>query len=185
MLVDYLCDLKADLHAITETWLTEKDAAVRAELALDGYNFVDHPRVGRCGGGTGLIYRDTLRVQKVEAGEKESFEFSEWVVSTVSHKFRLFIINRPPYSDEHRVPTSVFFREFSDYLETVLLSREPILLTGDYNVHVDVTSDYDAMKFADLLECFGLVQHVTEPTHEDGHTLDLIITRCSDGPTHS
>ena len=138
MLVDYLCDLKADLYAITETWLTEKDAAVRAELALDGYNFVDHPRVGRCGGGTGLIYRDTLRVQKVEAGEKESFEFSELVVSTVSHKLRLFIIYRPPYSDEHRVPTSVFFREFSDYLETVRLSREPILLTGDYNIHVDV-----------------------------------------------
>ena len=37
------------------------------------------------------------------------------------------------------------------------------------------------MNFADLLESFGLVQHVTEPTHEDGHTLDLIITRCSDG----
>ena len=26
-----------------------------------------------------------------------------------------------------------------------------------------------------------LVQHVTEPTHEHGNTLDLIITRSSDG----
>ena len=30
VLMDYLCDCKADLYAITETWLTEDDAAVRA-----------------------------------------------------------------------------------------------------------------------------------------------------------
>ena len=68
VLMDYLCDCKADLNAITETWLTEDDAAVRAELNPNGYNFLDHPREGRCGGGTGLIYRDSLRVKEVEAG---------------------------------------------------------------------------------------------------------------------
>ena len=31
VLLDYLCDCKADLYVITETWLTEEDAAVRAE----------------------------------------------------------------------------------------------------------------------------------------------------------
>ncbi|CAH3120278.1 unnamed protein product, partial [Porites lobata] len=35
-------------------------------------------------------------------------------------------------------------------------------------------------KFSDLLESFGLKQHVTGPTHKDGHTLDLIVTRCFD-----
>ena len=44
VLLDYLCDCKADLYAMTETRLTEDDAAVRAELNLDGYNFLDHPR---------------------------------------------------------------------------------------------------------------------------------------------
>ena len=29
----------------------------------------------------------------------------------------------------------------------------------------------------DLLDSAGLEQHVTEPTHRCGHTLDLIITR--------
>ena len=33
------------------------------------------------------------------------------------------------------------------------------------------------MKFLDLLESLGLEQHVTQPTHIHGHTLDLIITR--------
>ena len=63
VLMNYLCDCKAGLYAKTETWLTEDDAAVRAELNLDGYNFLDHPREGRCVGGTGLIFRDSLRVK--------------------------------------------------------------------------------------------------------------------------
>ena len=35
-------------------------------------------------------------------------------------------------------------------------------------------------KTNELLESMGLQQHVNEPTHESGHTLDLIITRQCD-----
>ena len=70
----------------------EDDAAVRAELNLDRYNFLDHPWQGWCAGGTGLIFRDSLHVKKVETGEKSSFEISEWTVTTVSNCIRLFII---------------------------------------------------------------------------------------------
>ena len=157
--MDYLCDCKADLYAVTETWLTGDDAAVRAELNLDGYNFLDHPREGQCGGRAGLIFRDSLRVNKVEAGEKSSFEFSEWTVTTVSNCIHFFMIYRPPYSDKRKVPTTVFFRDFSDYLESVLLSKEQILFAGDFNIHVDNPRDSDAIKFADLLKSFELQQH--------------------------
>ena len=70
----------------------EDDAAVRVELNLDRYNFLDHAWQGWCAGGTGLIFRDFLRVKKVETGEKSSFEISEWTVTTVSNCIRLFII---------------------------------------------------------------------------------------------
>ena len=131
-------------------------------------------------GGTGLLYRNNLRVKKVESGEKKSFEFSEWIISSIGHNIRLFIIYRPPYSDEHQVPTNVFSTEFSEYLESAVLSKENLLISGDLNIHVDNIHDSDAIKFSDLLESFGLKQHVTGPTHKDGHTLDLIVTRCSD-----
>ena len=65
--------------------------------------------MGRRGGGMGLLYRTDLRVKKVESGEKKSFEFSEWIISSIGHDIRLFIIYGPPYSDEHQVPTSVFY----------------------------------------------------------------------------
>ena len=53
-LFDHICDCKADLVAITETWLTTDDAAVRAELCPVGYKISDCPRTGRGGGGVGL-----------------------------------------------------------------------------------------------------------------------------------
>ena len=156
------------------------DAAVRAESNLDRYNFLDHLREGRCGGGTGLLFHDSLCVKKVETGEKSSFEISEWTVTMVSNCICLFIIYRPPYSDKRIVPTTVFFREFSDYLESVLLSKRQILFTGDFNIHIDNPRDSDAIKFADLFKSFGVQQHVKGSTHKEGHTLDLIITRCSE-----
>lgn len=48
---------------------------------------------------------------------------------------------------------------------------------GDFNLHVDDLENSDSMKFLDLLESYGLQQHVTVSTHKHGHTLDLIITR--------
>ena len=63
------------------------------------------------------------------------------------------------------------------YLETIILSPESLILTGDYNFHVDVEGDPDARAFLDLLASMGLKQHVNVPTHVSGHTLDLMITR--------
>ena len=108
-----ICESKADLIAITETWLTKNDSAVKVELCPVGYKIVDHPRTGRTGGGTALIFRDTLNVKKVDGGQKDSFEFSEWIVTSSSHNVRIVIVYRPPYSKDHKVSTSVFFDEFS------------------------------------------------------------------------
>ena len=71
VILDYICDCKADLFAVTETWLSTDDAAVRVELCPDSYRFIDHPRLSCRGSGTGLVYRDSLGVKKVDARGKE------------------------------------------------------------------------------------------------------------------
>ena len=172
--MDYICDCKADLFAITETWLSADDAAVRAELCPDGYKFIDHPCFGRGGGGTGLVYRSSLGIRKVDAGERSSF------TSPSLHSLRLVIIYRPPYSDKHRVSTNAFFTEFLNYLESILMCKEQLLITGDFNIHVDIVDDSDSLKLLDLLVSLGLRQHLSQLTHLHEHTLDLIITRYSD-----
>ena len=73
-----------------------------------------------------------------------------------------------------------FFNELSHYLESVILCPYSILITGDFNVHVDDPSNDDALRFLDLLESLGLEQHVDESTHTHGHILDLVITRIGD-----
>ena len=42
--------------------------------------------------------------------------------------------------------------EFSEYLESVILSNDLLFLTGDFNIHVDDHNDPAACRFLDLLE---------------------------------
>ena len=102
------------------------------------------------------------------------------MIDGLSLQLRLVIVYRPPYSAAHPVTSSTFFPEFSEYLESLVLSKVPICIYGDFNVHLDVSDDADTIAFADLLESLCLTQHVKSPTHVMGHILDLIISCSSD-----
>ena len=164
----------------TETWLSEIDDACRAEITPPGYKLFDQTRSDRSGGGTALLIRENLHASRVDAGERTSFEFSHWMVEFQSRKLQIIIIYRPPYTSNHPVTTSVFFADFSSFLESIIMSSVPLLIAGDFNIHVDVPGNADSVCLKELLESVGLQQHVNEPTHESGHTLDLIITRQCD-----
>ena len=170
----YVQSCAADIFAIKEMWFT--DCAHRAEVTPPGYKLYDHPRSGRIGSSTALMCCKGITVTKVDAGEKRSFEFSEWIIlGQGSGKIRIDIVYRLQYSPNHPVSTGVFLEEFSDYLESIILSYEPLLITGNFN-HVNVVGDPHRLKLLELLETMGLCQPVTAPTHESGNTLDLIIT---------
>ena len=179
--MDLVCDLRAELFTICESWLNDLDSAILSELTLPGYSTLYHcPRADRRDGGTALLYRDGLDVNKVFSAERSSFEVSEWLVVFGSVRLRVVIVYRPKYSAEHPVTTSVFFHEFSVYLESLVMCNELLLICGDFNIHMDVRSDADTIRLKDLLNFMGLVQHVKGPTHIHGHTLDLIMTRQAD-----
>ena len=177
-LLDYIYTSGADLFAFTETWLTANDTAAKLEfIPPQTHKFLHHNRSGRKGGGTGLQFRENIDVSKIDAGEKTSFEFSEWSLNTDSFRARLSIIYRPPYSNLHPVSPKTFFDDFASYMESIILTPEPLIITGDFNIHVNDTNDSDACEFLDLLASLCLKQHVIGPTHEGGHTLDLVIIR--------
>ena len=108
----------------------------------------------------------------------------EVIVSSGTFKVRIVVLYRPPNSPAHPVTTSTFLTDFADYLETLILSSEPLVINGHFSVHVDDSNDRGATKLLDLLDSLGLCQHVTQSTHELGHTIDLIITRQSDSIIH-
>ena len=59
-----------------------------------------------------------------------------------------------------------------------LLVQKPLVIVGDFNIHVDNPNDSEASDFNSLLSSFGLVlQRIDFPTHRNGHTLDLVISK--------
>ena len=92
LFVDYINKCKADLFAITETWLLDNDSAVCYEITPPGHKLFHCPRSDCRGGGTALLFRDNINVCKLESGSRISFEFSEYLVCTGSLCIRLVII---------------------------------------------------------------------------------------------
>ena len=53
-------------------------------------------------------------------------------------------------------------------------------IVGDFNFHMNVTSDNDAARFLAVSESFDLHQYVSCTTHRNGNTLDLFLSRNED-----
>ena len=85
-------------------------------------------------------------------------------------RLRLVIIYRPLYS-KHAVTTSTFFTEpFTDYLESLVMSSEPLIVLGVFNIRMDLLPvGYTGVDWSQAA-CLST-------THELGHKLDLIILR--------
>ena len=62
-------------------------------------------------------------------------------------------------------------------LTTTGCENRNIVLLGDLNLHIDNQEDPDANQLIATIEAFGLKQHIKFPTHQLGHTLDLIATK--------
>ena len=112
------------------------------------------------GGGTGILFRDSVNDSLVDGEENKSFEYSEWIVKVQDRSMRHVIVYRPPYSSLHPVSASVFFDKFSQFLENVMCP-EVLVISGDINLHLDDLRDNDTKKFVGLLETFSLLQHVS------------------------
>ena len=92
---------------------------------------------------------------------------------------RLCVDRRPSFHTFRRLPTrqSTFFNELSSVFEWLATFNCPMIICGDFNIHIDGDNDVHGAHLADVLQLFDYVQHVTGPTHKLGHTLDLVITR--------
>jgi endonuclease/exonuclease/phosphatase family metal-dependent hydrolase len=73
-------------------------------------------------------------------------------------------------------PTAEFYDELTAVFESLVLYGCPVVISGDINIHVEDSLDAEAIRCAELLDTFDMVQHVTEPTHKCGGMLDFVIT---------
>ena len=179
-LCDFVISNQLDILAITESWLTGdgRDDVAIADIqnTLPNYKLHHSHRRHRRGGGTAILVRDGLHVRINETCEFNSMEYMNVTISSSSTSFQLILIYKLKSDKKNKFTSSMFLDEFSSLLATLTVGGGHLLLTGDFNVHVDVADDREAQSFLNILDLHDLKQLVVGPTHIGNHTLDLLIT---------
>lgn len=160
-LKDHVVEYDCDIVGITETWLSSDEVIANqiiGDTCPEGYKMSHVPRqTGQRGGGVGILHKDCLEIRNVLDGCKDrftSFEYSEHLLKSAKW-VRLIIIYRPPPSTANGLSNTQFFSEFSMLLERVVLLPTDILILGDFNFHVDDSTDSAAACFLHLLDAFN------------------------------
>ena len=163
-----------NIACISETWLHEDDIYAEREVCSMGYSMTRFDRPNR-GGGVALLYRNTFKATSHAQYTYETFEHVHVHLTSGSDSAHFISIYRPPQSNE-----KLFLADFTQLLENIYALNDPVFIIGDFNVHVDNVNSRFASSFLETIAVFGMQQHVNKPTHIQGHTLDLLITREGD-----
>ena len=116
-------------------------------------------------GGVCLLYGPSLYARSIQLPVFATFEVVAAFIHCAGFKAVVVVVYRPGSS----AVTLSFFEDVGDLLERLSTFSAPLMIAGDFNIHVDDESDVHAGKLMDLLSCHSLRQHVTCPTHVQGH----------------
>ena len=175
--MDYLLDEHIDVATITETWLKDADDIwlQGCELNKNGYKTSCSNRKNRQGGGVALVYRDSLTINMLKMDQSVTFEKAMWQVKYPGVDLTVCAIYHPLYSETYQVTNNQFIDESSEYLVEELAEHRNLVITGDFNLHVNDPEDQGGEVFINTMLALGLDQHVTLPTHRNNNTLDLAV----------
>src|SRR6218665_624761 len=186
---------RPDVIALTETFVTS--SATHAQLCSckpDGYFLISSPQqltrkptrkppskasASNPRGGIAFFIREPATVLDSPNYMYKTFESSSVTLKLPTSKLTIFNIYRPPDSSAYSAKPSAFLDEFNSFLSVLATTPHEFVLTGDFNIQVDKPTDSFPSQFLSSLSAFNLIQHVSFPTQESGHTLDLVITSVS------
>jgi hypothetical protein len=180
MFTEYMLDLDIDCSFLVETWLTENDHVVIKELTLPGFSFISVPRNSTTyGGGVGVLFKSELNIQIFDIGlHYRTFEYA--CFTDARKDVFYFLIYRPFPSAKNGLKTPEFLSDFDNLIEFVNTMASKIIILGDINLHVNIPSKPEVSHFLTTLDNAGFQQHIHEPTHVNGNTLDLVISRADE-----
>ena len=162
---------------VVESWLD--DRTLDAQICPKGYNIIRKDRKSKTltrGGGVLLLFKNNVHlVDKTNAGD----DFEHLCVDiftpqsqNASHRFVCYY--NPPGQSKDRILQ--LCNSVENYLQP-----SPVFIVGDFNLpsinwKISSTSSSSQQQFLDLCIESSLMQHITEPTHISGSTLDLVLT---------
>ena len=165
-----------DLCVLTETWLKRSHKSVLADFIPNVYTLHQIPRPSGRGCEVTILHKDSLSMIATECQTYTSFEYIEWKFTCRSSSFNFAPIYRWPSSSKNSELVPCFIDDFGESFESVLVSHSKLIICGDLNIHVDNCSLPDRQMFKTLIHSTGLQQHVTTPTHNSGHILNIVLT---------
>ena len=166
---------RIDICSLTETWIRDDDTAAETQMCPLGYKAISVPRSNRQGGGIAIVYRDFITIHRSNTYDYTTMECSDFAVSLPGLSLNMAVIYRPPDK-----PVCAFVNDFLEYMERNINSTGKLLLTGDFNIHINDPESPDTNTFLDVLDSFGLRNHTSFPTHHFNNTLDIVITPCNE-----
>ena len=185
----FIQDNDIDIMLLTETWLRPAgDEAKIADLASPGYSVLSFPRSaggsGAKGRGIAFVIRDSFKPHVATTlsfpVHHPCFETAQLTLTYNKQLTNLFCIYSPPPSKKNKFSDSMFFNQFSDFLEHCDGLPGKTLLMGDFNFHSENVENKNSRKLHNIIDMFNLTQSVSEPTHNQGHLLDLVFSKQSD-----
>jgi hypothetical protein len=177
MIREYILEKDLDILFIVETWLSETgDEVYIGDITPTGYRMVQKPRKNRKGGGIMVIYKDHIRLDLTDDHKVTTMELLSCKIRSGNKNLTIICVYRPETTAKNKYKLSQFFDDLSDVFSSTLSSTPNLVAIGDYNFHMNKPGNNDTIRLLKILDTFELIQHVTEPTHKSGNTLDLIIT---------
>lgn len=165
----HILDRNIDIMCLTETWHQPEGYFTLNEACPPGYQYLEKARHSGRGGGLAVLHRSDLKLTPLSLPTLSTFECLAFRCKP-PFTMTILIIYRPPKQNP------AFISEINEFLTSFCTTSANIVILGDFNIHVDTPSCHPAVDFLQLLDNLNLKQHVDVPTHNRGHTLDLVIT---------
>ena len=169
VLNDFFLSRELDFLFLCETWLSPDDNMSFSELCPPDCGFLNAPRSSGRGGGVAAVYKSRFRCRQIRHAGFSSFELLLFEL-TLSSPVLCAVVYRPPKFNKD------FISDFAELLAELVVNYDYLLICGDFNIHVCCESQPMVRDFLNILDSFHFNQVVSGPTHEKGHTLDLVLS---------
>ncbi|KAL6464601.1 hypothetical protein MHYP_G00269180 [Metynnis hypsauchen] len=170
ILRDFFSSRSLDFLCVTETWIGPGDHSALVELLSAGCSYLNSPRTSGRGGGTATVFKNDFKCkQRALSTSISSFEITLFEVGRSDPVLCAVIYRSPKYNKD-------FINDFSEFLAGLMPNYDRVLIVGDFNIHVCCPEKPLVKDFLNIIDSFNFVQCVFGPTHEHGHTLDLVLS---------
>ena len=141
------------------------------EITPAGFQLHYVPHRDKKGGGVAVFVRNDIDSMLCQTDQWDTFEYITVKLSErQSSHLLVHVIYRPPSTSK-----SKFFEEFNCFVEAAALSTHENIILGDVNIQLDSQNCWTDNSDT-VLSDFDFIQHVSTPTHIQGHILDVLCT---------